>query len=65
MSIVTINMIKGRSNELKEKVIINVSKTIADTLSIPIERVSITINESEKENVGIGGVVASKTDIKI
>ncbi|RLG59063.1 MAG: 2-hydroxymuconate tautomerase [Candidatus Hydrothermarchaeota archaeon] len=57
MPIVEITLFEGRSNELKRKLIEEVSKCIANTLEIPIEQVWVVLREEPKENFGFGGKV--------
>jgi len=55
MPIATINIIEGRSDEKKEKLIESVSKAISQSLDAPIESVRIIINEMPKQHYGIAG----------
>jgi len=60
MPIVTINIIEGRSDEKKEKLIEKVSLVIAESLDAPLESVRVIINEMPKQHFGIGGKSAKK-----
>ena len=64
MPIVTIEMWKGKTEQEKEKLIKNVTKTIAESLNIKEEWVHVIIHEPPKENWGIGGKQASKMEEK-
>ncbi|WP_321312184.1 2-hydroxymuconate tautomerase [Halarcobacter sp.] len=55
MPIATINIIEGRSDEKKEKLIESVSQAISQSLDAPIESVRIIINEMPKQHYGIAG----------
>jgi len=60
MPIATINIIEGRDDEKKEKLIQKVSLAIAESLDTPIETVRVIINEMPKQHFGIGGKSAKK-----
>lgn len=60
MPIVTINMMEGRSDEQKERMIDEVSEALARSLDAPKESVRIMINEMPKQHFGIGGSSAKK-----
>jgi len=55
MPVVQILLLEGRSRELKEKLIAEVTKAIARTLSIDEGEVSISLIEVPAENFGVGG----------
>lgn len=55
MPIATINIIEGRSDEKKEKLIEKVSLAISESLHAPIETVRVIINEMPKQHYGIAG----------
>ena len=60
MPIATINIVEGRSDEKKEKLIEKVSLAIAESLDAPLETVRVIINEMPKQHFGIGGKRAKK-----
>ena len=60
MPIVSINIIEGRSDEQKERMIDAVSDALASSLDAPKESVRIMINEMPKQHFGIGGQSAKK-----
>ena len=60
MPIVTVNMMEGRSDEQKERMIEEVSDALSRTLDAPKESVRIMINEMPKQHFGIGGTSAKK-----
>ena len=60
MPIATINIVEGRSDEKKEKLIEKVSLAIAESLDAPLETVRVIINEMPKQHFGIGGKSAKK-----
>lgn len=55
MPIAQINIIEGRSDEKKEKLIKEVSLAIANSLDAPIESIRVIINEMPKQHYGIAG----------
>lgn len=55
MPIATINIIEGRSDEKKEKLIEKVTDAICESLDAPRESVRIIINEMPKQHYGIAG----------
>jgi 4-oxalocrotonate tautomerase len=60
MPIATINIIEGRDDEKKEKLIEKVTLAIAESLDAPIESVRVIINEMPKQHFGIGGKSVKK-----
>ena len=60
MPIVSINIIEGRSDEQKERMIDAVSDALASSLDAPKESVRIMINEMPKQHFGIGGQSAKQ-----
>ena len=55
MPIINIDLWAGRSEEQKEKLIKNVTKTTCDTIGCPPESVIIVIRDIPKENWGQAG----------
>ena len=60
MPLVKIDMWEGRSEETKEKLIRNVSDTVARTLDISLDHVAVILYDVPKSNWGIKGVPSSK-----
>lgn len=60
MPLIQINILEGRSPEQKEKLIAEVSRTVADILGSPIENVRVLINELKLEHWGIAGESVKK-----
>ncbi|GGK76521.1 2-hydroxymuconate tautomerase [Amphritea balenae] len=60
MPIVTVNIMEGRSDEQKERMIDAVSDALASSLDAPKESVRVMINEMPKQHFGIGGQSAKK-----
>ena len=60
MPIVEIKLWEGRDKETKHRLIQNVSKTIAETLEISVERIELIIIDVPKENWGKQGKQASE-----
>ncbi|WP_432472409.1 4-oxalocrotonate tautomerase [Amphritea sp. HPY] len=60
MPIVTVNIMEGRSDEQKERMIDEVSEALSRTLDAPKESVRVMINEMPKQHFGIGGSSAKK-----
>lgn len=55
MPIISIKMAKGRSLEDKRKLVKAVSESIASTLEVKQESVSVLIEEFDRENWSTGG----------
>ncbi len=55
MPIATINMLEGRSDEKKEKLIEKVTDAICESIDAPREAVRIIINEMPKQHYAIAG----------
>ena len=62
MPLITINMWEGRDKEMKRKLIQALSKTMAETLGIPVERIQVIINDVPKDNWGLKGEQASELE---
>lgn len=62
MPMVRIEMWEGRPDEVKDELIRNVSKVVAETVGAPIEHVQVVIFDVPKKHWGIGGKPASKLD---
>lgn len=60
MPVVRIDLWKGRDKELRKKLIKKVTEAVTDSIGCPADAVQVIINEVEKENWGIAGVVASE-----
>jgi len=60
MPLVKIDMWEGRSEETKEKLIRNVSDTVARTLDVSLDHVTVILYDVPKSNWGLKGVPCSK-----
>jgi 4-oxalocrotonate tautomerase len=60
MPIATINIIEGRTDEQKEKLIKKVTLAIHEAIDAPIESVRVILNEMPKQHFGIGGQSVKK-----
>jgi len=60
MPIIRIELWAGRSPEIKDKLIQNVTKTVCETVGCPPEAVIVVIEDIPKENWGQAGKQASK-----
>lgn len=60
MPIVQVNMIEGRTDEQKEKLIVEVTKAVVTALDAPQESVRVMISEYPKTQFGIGGKTAKQ-----
>jgi len=59
MPVVRIDMWEGRDKETKRKLIQSVSKAVADSLGIDVDRVEIILSDVPKDNWGKNGEQAS------
>lgn len=55
MPLVHIHILEGRSEEKVQKLIANVSQTVADTLEVPLERVRVLVTEVPLTHWGVAG----------
>ncbi len=55
MPYVEISLFGGRSDELKEKLIESVSKSVADTLSVELDEVIVKLDEMDRRHFARGG----------
>lgn len=60
MPIVQVNMLEGRTDEQKEKLIIKITEAMHEAIGAPVESVRVMINEMPKQHFGIGGVSVKK-----
>jgi 4-oxalocrotonate tautomerase len=60
MPIVQINILAGRDEGKKERMIAEVTDAICRSLEVRPETVRVMINEMPNTNFGIGGVTAKK-----
>ncbi|MBS9782900.1 MAG: 4-oxalocrotonate tautomerase family protein [Arcobacter sp.] len=60
MPIATINIIEGRSDEQKEKLIIEMTEAIHKAIDAPKENIRVIINEMPKQHFGIAGKSVKK-----
>jgi len=59
MPVVRIDMWEGRDKETKRKLIQSVSKAVADSLGIEVDRIEIILNDVPKDNWGKKGEQSS------
>ncbi len=64
MPIVHINMFKGRTLDQRREMVKEVTESIVKTLKCDKEAVRIIVNEVEKEDVSVGGVLRSDQEKK-
>lgn len=60
MPIAQINIIEGRSDEQKEKLIEKVTQAIHESIDAPIPNIRVILNEMPKQHFGIGGQSVKK-----
>jgi len=60
MPIATINIIEGRTDEQKERLIVKMTEAINEAIGAPIPSIRIIINEMPKQHFGIAGESAKK-----
>jgi 4-oxalocrotonate tautomerase len=59
-----VNILEGRSPEMKEKLISELTDTVCNVLGAPKESVRILINEMQSEHWGIAGESVKKRNEK-
>jgi 4-oxalocrotonate tautomerase len=59
MPIITLT-ISPRSNDVKEQLIAKLTATAAEATGIPTEKFLVVIDETPRENIGVGGVPLDK-----
>ncbi len=62
MPLVHINMFKGRTMDQRREMVKEVTNSIVKTLKCDKEAVRIVVNEIEKDDVSVGGVLYSEKD---
>jgi 4-oxalocrotonate tautomerase len=61
MPIINIDLWAGRTSEMKDKLIQNVTKVVCETVGCPPEAVIVVIRDIPKENWGQSGKQGSKS----
>lgn len=61
---VIIQMVEGRDLEKKRALVKNVTDTMADTLGISKDRISIVLHEMKEDTVAHGGILWCDRDVK-
>lgn len=61
---VIIQMVEGRPLEKKRALVANITNTMADTLGISKDRISIVIHEMKEDQLAHGGVLWCDRDVK-
>lgn len=61
MPVVTIQMAKGRSLEQKQRVVQEITRSIAETFQIDPGMVTVLIQELKRENIAKAGVLLSES----
>jgi 4-oxalocrotonate tautomerase len=56
MPFVHIDLVRGRDKALLMRLIEEVSRVVAETLEVPIDRVRVVVSEVDPDLWGIGGV---------
>lgn len=56
MPIINVNLLAGRSNEVKAALIRRLTDAAVDTLDVPVEAVRVLLHEVPPEHWGAGGV---------
>jgi 4-oxalocrotonate tautomerase len=59
MPVVTVKMAKGRSLEVKRRLVAELTKVIADVLDVKPEWVTVLLEEYDRENWASGGNLLS------
>lgn len=62
MPIVTIKMLAGRSEDIKQKLVERITEVLVETVSTVPENVSIVIEDMEKQNFAKAGVLYSRKE---
>lgn len=60
MPIIQVHLIEGRSKEIKQQLISEITEAVSRTLGNAPETIRILLNEVPKENWGIAGVAMSE-----
>ncbi len=55
MPLIQVTMVEGRTTEQKHDLIRNLSRSMSETLGVPLERIRVAIYEITADEWGIGG----------
>lgn len=61
---IIIQMVEGRPLEKKRALVKNVTDTVADTLNISQDRISIVLHEVKEDELAHGGILWCDRDVK-
>lgn len=62
MPIITINLLEGRSDDQKERLIHEVTEACHRALDAPRDAVRIIISDMSRQHYGVGGVSKAKAE---
>lgn len=65
MPLIQVNILEGRSKEMKEMLIFELTNTVCKVLDAPRENVRVLINEMSPEHWGIAGESVKKRKEKV
>lgn len=57
MPIVQINLMEGRSDEKKRKLVAEVTRAVCESVDVPPEKVRIILSEMAENHYSVGGVL--------
>lgn len=55
MPIVEVHILEGRTDEMKEQLIVKVTEAVHETLNAPLESIRVIIDEMPLQHFGIAG----------
>jgi 4-oxalocrotonate tautomerase len=62
MPIITINLLEGRTDDLKEQLIHEVTEACHRAIGVPRESVRIVLSDMRKQHYGVGGISKAKSE---
>jgi Uncharacterized protein, 4-oxalocrotonate tautomerase homolog len=63
MPYIKIEMFEGRDLLKKQELVAAVTDTVSRILEVPIEKITVSINECKQENWAVGGILFSNNPV--
>ena len=63
MPYIKIEMFEGRDLLKKQELVAAVTDTVSRILEVPIEKITVSINEYKQENWAVGGILFSNNPV--
>jgi 4-oxalocrotonate tautomerase len=62
MPIIQVNLLQGRTEDVKRKFVLGVTQLACDCLDVKADQVRVILNEMSRDNYAIAGVLVADAD---